>query len=69
MGGFEDNKVALGNQMQTELAVEHGEPLDSFIMNHAQDFREIIDSNPKLLDEFVEKPDETLEKVGKRMFH
>ena len=68
-GGFEDRKVALGNQMQMQLAEIHGEQLGDFIVNHAQDFREVLNSNPNLLDEYAVKPDETLGKVEKILFH
>lgn len=69
MGNADDNKVRLGNQMQMQLAKQHGEELDSFITKHSYDLRVVLDSNPNLLEEFNEDPDGTLEKVGKSIYH
>lgn len=68
-GGFEDRKVALGNQMQIQLAVLHGEQVEDFIERHATEFREIINSNPELLDTYTQDPEGTLKKVSEIIYH
>jgi hypothetical protein len=69
MGGFEDRAVLLGNQMQLDLALLHGEDLGMFIENHAAEFRDIIQDHPEFLDEFAEQPEQTLKKIEPLLYH
>ncbi len=69
MGGYEDRNVALGNQMQMQLAEKHGEQLGDFIELHAEQFREIVTANPHFLEEYSHAPDSALEKVEKIIYH
>ena len=69
MGGFEDRKVLLGNQMQMGLASLHGEDVGDFIERHAEDFRKFVDTNPDILDKFEKEPEEVLRQVGEVIYH
>jgi hypothetical protein len=69
MGGFENNKGMIGNQMQMELAASYHQDLGDFIEQYAESFREIVDKNPNLLDAYITDPKKTLEEIKTRMQH
>lgn len=70
MRGFEeDNRVMLDNQMQMKLADMEGIDLGEFIELHAQKFRDVVDSNPNLLNEYKNNPEEALQKAKDQLFH
>lgn len=69
MGGFQDEKVLIGNQMQMALASMHGEDIGDFIERHAQDFRNTINANPKFLEMYKENPEQALSEISKEIYH
>lgn len=69
MGGFEDRKVLLGNQMQAELAKFRGKTIEEFIVDDAEGFRNLVKEHPEILENFEKDHDETLRRVGSIVFH
>jgi hypothetical protein len=65
MGSHESKRVLLGNQMQAMLAEKHGEQLGNFISDRAEKFREYVNSNAEILEEFENDPELRSEKLNR----
>lgn len=69
MGGGENEKVLLGNQMQMMLAERHGEQMGDFIDHHAEEFRKYVDTNQEILNAFKDNPEEALKTIEPVLYH
>lgn len=69
MGGGENEKVDLGNQMQAKLAEKHGEQMYDFIDRHGKDFRIYVDNNQEILQTFKNNPEEALKVIEPTLYH
>ena len=70
MGGGENEKVLLGNQMQAMLAERHGEQMGDFIENNrAAIFRAYVDNNQDIFNTFKHNPEEALKTIEPILYH
>lgn len=69
MGGGENEKVTLGNQMQMMLAERHNEQMSDFIGLHADDFRKYVEINQNILEAFKNNPEEALKEIEPILYH
>jgi hypothetical protein len=64
-----EKRVGLGNLMQVQLADAHQEDFEVFLDEHGEDFRSLVEDNPKLLEEFEKDPEQTLNKISEIIYH
>ena len=64
-----ERNTLIGNIMQAELARIHEEAFDKFLETHAEGFRNLMDANPELIDEFEKDPETTLAKISETIYH
>ena len=69
LGGFENNRLEVTNQMQMQLASMHGEEMGYFIDKRAEGFRSLIDAHPEFLEQFEKEPQTTLKKIEPLLYH
>lgn len=80
MGGFEnasheqmqmsaDEVVRARNGLQVDVANMYHLDLLEFINKYAKPVGDLLEANPKLLEEYVSHPDEVADRVGKIVIH
>jgi hypothetical protein len=57
------------NILQIKLAEAHGESLEDFVANHADQFREVIKRQPEFIERFQDDPEGVIREMGSILYH
>lgn len=64
----DEHRVLLEKMAQIKLAELHSEDLFSWIDEHANDFRNVINEHPELIDKFEDEPEQTLKELDDYLY-